>query len=448
MLYRKIEGEIEKHLRNNPKEVLLISGARQIGKSFIIRYVGKKMFENFIEIDLKHDSLNDKLFAEPVNTENFYLKLSAIAGDKMKAREDTLVFLDEIQTYPHLLTLLKFLRDENRFTYIASGSLLGVTLSQTTSIPIGSLMVKKMYPLDFEEFLMALGYGSEILGHIREQFSLRRSLSEAIHNKVMDSFKKYLLVGGLPEAVNIYLAERNIISVRAKQNQIYEFYGQDASKYDQENKLKIKRIYDMVPSNLENKKKRVVLKDIEGKKGKRHDDYLEEFDYLINSGIALEVKAISKPVFPLIESSTKNLLKLYINDIGILTNVLYKTNIFAILDDVKSVNLGSVYESVVAQELVAHGYRLFYYDNKTHGEVDYLVDDYNELSILPIEVKSGKDYTVHSALSHFLELKEYNVKRAVVLSNEREVFDRGQITYMPIYYVMCLDNTVSRGIEF
>lgn len=194
----------------------------------------------------------------------------------------------------------------------------------------------------------------------------------------------------------------------------------------------------MIPSIMENKKKRVVAKDIENIEGKRYSNYQDEFDYLINSGIALEVKAISTPVFPLIESSGKNLLKLYLNDVGILTNVLYKNNITAILNDERCINLGSVYESVVASELKAHGHNLFYYDNKKLGEVDFLIDDYESLSVLPLEVKSGKDYTIHPAINKFLTNKDYNVKKGYVLSNERTITQENNLIYLPIYYVMFL----------
>lgn len=438
MLYRKIESKIDNYFKSDSNKIMIIDGARQIGKSFIIRYVGEKNFENYIEINLLEDSLKERLFENVKSVNDFYLQLSMIAGNKMKDKKNTLVFLDEIQVYPHLLTLLKFLKQDNKFTYIASGSLLGVTLSKTTSIPIGSIEVVHMYPLDFEEFLIANNFNSFAIDAIKEKFEKLESLDENIHNKVIDLFKKYLLIGGLPDAINSYLKDSNIVNVRNIQSEIHEYYGLDASKYDSENKLKIRRIYDLIPSTLENKKKRIVIQDIENIKGKKVSNYRDEFDYLINSGIALEVKALSTPTFPLIESSGKNLLKLYLNDVGILTNILYKNNIRAILDDVKSINLGTVYESVVASELNAHGFNLFYYDNKAKGEVDYLIDDYNELSVLPIEVKSGKDYTTHSALNHFLSNESYNIKKAYVFSNERNVKIKGNIIYLPIYYVMFL----------
>ena len=441
MLFRKIETLIEEHLKSDTKKILLIDGARQVGKTYIIRYVGQKLFENFIELNMVEDSLGERLFAEVKTVDDFYLQVSMLAGNKMKQKENTLIFIDEIQAYPHLLTLLKFLSQDGKFTFIASGSLLGVTLSQTTSIPMGSIRKVRMFPLDFEEFLYANGLNEFAVSAMRKKFEREEPLDEPTHNKIMDLFRKYLLVGGLPDAVNSYLNDHNIQLVREIQSEIHDYYAADASKYDEEKKLKICRIYDLIPSNMENKKKRVVAQNIENKRGKTFGDYCDEFEYLISAGIALNVQAISNPVFPLIESTGKNLLKLYLNDVGILTGILYGNNIRAVLNDEKSVNLGSVYESVVASELIAHGYKLFYYDNRSKGEVDYLIDDYNSLSAVPIEIKSGKDYTVHSALNTFVQNEDYHIKKAYVLSNERTVTHNGKITYLPIYYIMFFKNT-------
>ena len=436
MLYRKIAADIEHHLRTTPDKILLVDGARQVGKTFIIRHVGQQLFTHFIELNMVEDSISERLFANTHSVDDFYLQVSMLAGDKMHERDNTLIFIDEIQAYPHLLTLLKFLREDGRFTFIASGSLLGVTLSQTTSIPMGSIRKLQMYPLDFEEFLYANGMNAFAIAALQRKFEAREALDEATHNKMMDLFRKFLLVGGMPDAVNAYLNEKNIQRVRDIQREIHEYYMIDASKYDDAHKLKIRRIYEMIPSNLENKKKRVIVKDIEGKKGRTFAHYQDEFDYLVSAGIALEVRAISTPVFPLIESSGKNLLKLYLNDVGILSGILYGSNIRAIMDDERSINLGAVYESAVASELSAHGYQLYYYDNRSKGEVDYLIDDYDSLSVVPIEVKSGKDYSVHSALNAFVKNEQYPIKQACVLSNTREINSKGKITYLPIYFIL------------
>lgn len=442
MLFRKYTQYLEHFLTTQKHKILLVNGARQIGKSYLIRYVGQRLFTNFIEINLKDDKEGKQLFAKIRGKEDFYLQLSAIAGKKLGTKDNTLVFLDEIQAYPPLLTLLKFLNEDGRYTYIASGSQLGVALAQTPSIPIGSIEVEQMYPLDFEEFLLAMGCGEDVINAAKEHFIQQTSLSESLHNYFLQQFKMYLLIGGLPEAINKYLENQNIIQVRRVQQNIRKLYRLDASQYDTEHKLVIRRIYDMIPSNLENKKKRVVVKNIEQTKGhKQFSDYANEWEYITESGIALDVTAISNPHFPLSESEQKNLLKLYLNDVGLLTEILYKTNINAILHDERSINLGTVYESVVAQELHAHGFNLHYYDNKKRGEVDFLIDNFDLLQVIPLEIKSGKDYSVHSALNSFIQNPDYNIHNAIVFSNEREVTNNNGIIYMPVYYSMFLQPT-------
>lgn len=438
MLYRKISAYIEQFLKSESNKVLLVDGARQIGKSYIIRHVGKKLFHNYVEINLQVDASMQRVFSDVKSLDDFYIKLGSVANAKLNNKHDTLIFLDEIQVYPQLLTLLKFLKADDKYTYIASGSLLGVALMQTPSIPIGSIEVKQMYPLDFEEFLIANGFSEHTLGYLKNQFVLRENVDSAIHERVMSLFRSYLLAGGMPDAINTFLDGKNIQKVRTIQSEIHEYYAMDAARYEMGKKLKIKRVFELIPSNLENKKKRMVVKDIEGKQGKQFSDYEDEFEYLVRSGVALEVKSISNPKFPLIESVRKNLLKLYLNDVGILTDILYRNNVLPILNDEKSVNLGAVYETVVAQELKAHGHTLYYYDNKQRGEVDFLVDDYDSLSVLPIEVKSGRDYKIHSAISHFVQTPEYGIKQGIVLANTQKFEMRGNILYIPVYNVMWL----------
>lgn len=441
MLERKFTQYLEDFIENEPNKILLVNGARQIGKSFIIRYVGKNLFKHFVEINLKEDKEGEQIFADVQTTSDLYMRLSNYHSKHLGDKTDTLIFLDEIQSYPHLMTMLKFLNEEGKYRYIASGSQLGVALSQTPSVPIGSITIKQMYPLDFEEFLWATGIGKEWIEHIRESFLKEESLDKSIHELLLKRFQYYLLIGGLPEAVNKYLEDRNIVRVRTVHKDIHELYRIDASQYDEEHKLKIRRIYDLIPSNLENKKKRVVYNKIENKTGKHFSDYADEFEYLTNSGVALDVLAISNPRFPLAESEQKRLVKLYLNDIGLLTNLLYGLNVNAVLQDIRSINLGAVYESAVAQELAAHQFKLHYYDNKQKGEVDFLIDDYNRLQVLPLEIKSGKDYTEHSALTKFLETPEYGIDRAIVFSNEQQVYKKKGVTYMPIYYCMFLQNS-------
>lgn len=450
MLYRKIEKDIEGYLRSEDDRIMILEGARQIGKSFIIREVGKKLYDNFIEINFAEDDEGPKIFKGIGTTEGFYFTLSSVYGEKLDRYENTLIFLDEIQHYPQYLTLLKFFREDRRFRFIASGSLLGITLRETTSIPVGSIIRKNMYQLDFEEFLIANGFGQEALNTLRTKLMNRESLDESLHDYIMNLFRRYLLVGGLPAAVNEYLDSHNIVKVRNVQENIRSLYEVDATKYEKDSNktLLIRRIYNMIPSQLEKKKKRIIIKDIQNKIGDRFDNYLEEFEYLISSGTALKVSAISNPKYPLAESAHKNLMKLYLNDVGLLTMLLYKNSIRPVISDEDSVNLGSVYESVVAQELKAHGHKLFYYDNKQRGEVDFLIDDYSSTTILPIEVKSGKDYTRHSALNNLLKVRDYDIASGLVLSNSREIKTVGNVSYMPVYYVMFIDANAVEELYF
>lgn len=443
MLERKFTKVLEQFLNENQNKILLVNGARQIGKSYLIRYVGKRLFTHFVEINLKEDKEGEQVFASVHTTNDLYMRLSNYYSEPLGDKSDTLVFLDEIQSYPHLMTMLKFLNQEGRYRFIASGSQLGVALSQTPSVPLGSVEIQQMFPLDFEEFLWATGISKEWIANIQAHYKKEEPLDESTHNLLLKRFQYYLLVGGLPDAINKYLEDRNMVRVRMVHKGIHELYRIDASQYDEEHKLKIRRIYDLIPSNLENKKKRIVYKQIENKTGKHFADYADEFEYLSNSGVALEVLAISNPRFPLLESEQKRLAKLYLNDVGLLTHLLYGLNVNAVLQDIRSINLGTVYESVVAQELQAHGFALHYYDNKKKGEADFLIDDYERLQVLPLEVKSGKDYTGHSALSKFLEAPEYGIGRAIVFSNEREIYKKKGVTYMPIYYCMFLQKEVT-----
>ena len=435
-MYRKISNYIEEYLTGNEEKILCIDGARQVGKSYIIRELAQKHFENYIELNMADDKAGDKLFANVRTVESFYIEVSVIAGDKLKDRDNTIIFIDEIQEYPELLTLLKPLRIDNKYKYICSGSELGITLSKTTLTPMGSIIEKKMYPMDFEEFLIANSVGELVINHMRKCFEEGILLDEALHNRILYLFKTYLYVGGMPDAVKSFVETKNVSKIREIQKDIINFYSEDASKYDKNHKLVIKRIYDMIPSNIENKVKRIQYKKIENIDDVRYTKYVDEFEYLISSGIALDAKAVSEPKFPLVQSSSKNLIKLYMNDVGLLTSVLYKNNINAILDDETGVNLGAVYETVVAEELKAHNHELYYYDRKKVGEVDYLIDNYDALNVLPVEIKSGKDYKNFRALPKIILDPNYRMTKGYVFSNEREIKKEDKIIYYPIYFIM------------
>ena len=436
MFYRKIEKQLYEYYENKDAKIIIINGARQIGKSFIIRETAMKSFKNYVEINLRDDFDGDKLFSEIRNAYDFYLQVSALHGDKLGNIEDTIIFLDEIQVYPNLITLLKQLKLDNRYRYICSGSLLGITLKHTF-IPMGSIDEIKMYPMDFEEYLIANGVKGDVIEYLRDCFINYKQVSDGIHKTILQRFREYLICGGLPDAVKAMVEEQNIYNVRNIQQQILNYYKDDASQYDIEHSLKIRRIYDLLPSYMENKVKRITFNKIDDDNSATYFKYQDEFDYLINSGCALGVHAVSNPKYPLNESQSKNLIKLYYNDVGILTNILYKSNISFILNNDSGMNLGSVYETVAAMELRAHGHDLYYFDSKKVGEVDYLINDYNQLDILPIEIKSGSGQYSFRALPKLVDPDgSYKVNKGYLFSNNSVVEKKNNVLYMPIYLIM------------
>ena len=436
MFYRKIEERINRYYADKNAKILVIDGARQIGKSFIIRETGKKFFKHFVEINLKDDSEGDKLFESVRTTEDFYLQVSALYGNNLGDVSDTMIFLDEIQVYPHLLTMLKPLRADARYRYICSGSLLGITL-QHTFIPMGSMDEVKMFPMDFEEFLLANNVGKDVISYLRKCFADQTPPSEGIHKTILGLFKRYLLSGGLPDSVKAFVEAKNVYTMRENQALTYKYYSDDAAKYDKEHSLKISRIYDYLSSYMKNKVRRIQFKKIENRPKATMGRYQDEFDYLLSSGCVLGAKAISNPVFPLCESASKNLIKLYYNDVGLLTNLLYKNNIDAVLNKDSGVNLGSVYETACAMELSAHGHDLYYFDSKKVGGVDFLINDYENTSILPIEIKSGNDQNNFRAIPKLVK-EPYNLQKGYIFGNENGISSKSNLVTFPIYMIMFL----------
>ena len=438
MFKRKIENTIHEYFNGTREKILVIDGARQIGKTYIVRKLSKLAFNNYIEINLKDDFYGDRLFENVKTTRDFYIQVSSLPNANLNTRDDTIVFLDVIQVYPHLLTMLKPLNQEKRYTYIVSGSLLGITLKHTF-IPMGSIDEVKMYPMDFEEFLWANNVGIDAIDYLKECFKEMKPINESIHLNFLKRFKEYLICGGLPDAVKEYVINNNVAKMRSVHALTYNYYNDDCSQYDLEHKLKIQRIYDMMPSYMENKVKRLQVNKIEDKKHEIIEKYSDEFEYLINSGIALSVKAVSNPKFPLIESSSKNLMKLYFNDVGLLSYILFKNNIRSILDYDSGINLGSIYETACAMELKAHGHDLYYFDSKKVGEVDFIVNDYDNLSVLPIEIKSGNNQNYFRAIPKLVANDgNYKMKKGYIFGNKNIVSMDDNLITLPIYLIMFL----------
>ncbi len=414
------------------KKALLISGARQVGKTFAIRTVGRESFANVVEINFLNNPKYREAFQTPSDAKEILLRLSALT-EKVLTPNDTLIFFDEVQECPEMVTAIKFLVDEGSYRYVMSGSLLGVELKDIRSVPVGYMAEKEMFPLDFEEFAEAVGMSEGVMSHVRECYEQCKAVDEVVHNKLNDLVRLYLIIGGMPEAVQKYIDTNNLQVVREAQREILHLYGKDISKYDPQNKLYIKDIFDLIPSELNAKNKRFILKALNEKA--KFERYKNSFLWLADAGVALPTYNVEEPRLPLKLGEQRNLFKLFLCDVGLLASQ-YATNIaIDLLTGKTEINCGAIYENFAAQELRAHGYSLYYFNNKKQGELDFVVEDRGK--VLPIEIKSGKDYKRHNALSNVMGNEEYDIPRAVVFSNGNlEVL--GRIFYYPIYMLMYL----------
>ena len=431
MLKRKIDSYI-RNFYETTTNALLVTGARQIGKTFSIREFGKS-FKSFIEINFVDHPEAVGIFKGAKNGSDILFRLSAITSVPL-IKGETLIFFDEVQKCPEIVTAIKFLVDEGSYRYILSGSLLGVELKDLRSEPVGYMGVKDMYPLDFEEFIMCMGINENVVTSLRDTWEQRIPVDDFVHAKLMELFRLYLIVGGMPAAVSKYLESNNLQEVIAIQQQIIRLYKRDIAQYDPANKLYIEEIFNLIPPELDAKNKRFILKRLN--ENAKFERYQNSFLWLKNAGVALPVYNVEEPKAPLLLARSRNLFKLFQSDIGLLAAQYAEGIQLRIIQGDKDINHGSIYENAIAQELVAHGVEPYYYNNKKRGELDFIIELGGR--ILPIEVKSGKDYEIHRALSNIMDCSEYNLQEAVILNNDNLRVE-GRLVYAPVYMVMFLE---------
>ena len=444
MLKRKAYKYISNWYNQNLKKCLLVDGARQIGKTYIIRKFLEENSKSFIEFNLYDNNLVKEAFEKADSAKDLLLKISVLSN-KPLIKGETIIFIDEVQAVDDVITKVKFLIEEGSYRYILSGSLLGISYKNVNSLPVGYMDVLEMYPLDFEEFAIANGVSKEILSYLNDCFINRKKVDETVNQQMIKLFNLYTIVGGFPEAVDSFLKTNNLQNVYYVHETIDKLYKMDIAKYSQKDSLLIKDIYTLIPSELNNQNKRFILKKLNEKA--RFYQYEESFVWLINSNIGLFTYNIDNPEYPLLASKERTLFKLFLCDTGLLCHQLYDTNVAKILNNDVNVNFGAIYENIVAQELKSHKFDLFYYNNKKRGEVDFIIEDGTE--IIPIEVKSGKDYKRHVALDNLLSGSEYKIKKAYTLCNGNLEVDGNRI-YIPIYMIMFFEKKTveSNNINF
>ena len=436
MLIRKISREIE-HWLDNSQKALIIYGARQVGKTYIVRSVLEERGADYVEFNLIRDKGALDVLRGFTSVDDLILKLSLLS-EKALTPHKTFIFFDEIQEYPEIVTTIKFLVEDGRFRYILSGSLLGVEVKNIKSAPVGYLQSLTMYPLDFEEFLQLFRVDKKIMDGLKDCYTKRQPVDEVIHKRFNEIFNLYLIIGGMPAAVDAYQRTNNIDDVITEHNSIIEQYKQDFTKYEAQHKrLFLTRIYDIIPAEHNEKNKRFNVSDVE--KGARYDRIKDDFIWLTTAGVAIATYNVTEPVLPLSLNEKASLFKLFLSDVGLLTTMYGKATKLKIVNGAAGINRGGIFENVVAQELTAHGYASYYYVSKKFGELDFVLE--HDGLVLPIEVKSGKDYTRHSALDNVLNVEEYGIPEAFVFSSVNVSVD-GKVVYYPVYMAMFLSEEI------
>ncbi|MBQ3225127.1 MAG: ATP-binding protein [Oscillospiraceae bacterium] len=434
MLHRKIEKKISEWI-NNSNKALLIDGARQVGKTYIIRKVLQDEKCEYVEFNLLKTPALVDLLAKSETVDDMIANLSLFA-DKPFVKGKTFLFFDEIQEFKELTTKIKFWVEEGSFRYVFSGSLLGVELKNIKSAPVGYLTTLTMYPLDFEEFLQLYNFTNDLRTALYNCFAERKPVNDAVHERMMQIFNMYLNVGGMPSAVDKFRETRNLEDVIAEHNDIVVQYKKDFTRYESEKKKPyLTQIYDLIPAELNDSNKRFNFADI--KKGLRYSRSEDNFIWLASAGVALPVYNVSEPTIPLLLNEKSSLFKLFLSDAGMLTTLYGRATKMQLLSENQDINNGALYENVVAQELKAHGFKLYYYNSKKFGELDFVIEYKGK--VLPIEVKSGKNYQRHSALNNIMEISNYSIEEAFVLSNYN-VEVKGNLVYYPIYMLMFIED--------
>lgn len=431
MLKRKAYDKLLQWKNQDTRKALCIIGARQIGKTTLVREFGKNNYENFVEINFITDEGATQIFAGDLKADAIITNLTAYVREPMEPGK-TLVLFDEIQDCPNVRTAIKFLVEDGRFDYIESGSLLGVKHKDVRSYPVGYEEIYRMYPMDFEEYLWANGVQGATIEYLKTCFETLTPVSDSVHDTINKLFYSYMVIGGMPEAVQIYINTHDVGKVIAFQNEILEQYRLDISKYANGNdKIKVKAIFDSIPSQLNEKNRRFYINSLN--ESARINRYHNSFQWLDDAGVALPCYNVALPQSPLQINEKRSLFKLFMGDTGLLCAACMENIQFDILNGNVEVNLGSILENVIAQILRANNLSLNYFDSKKHGEVDFVVQ--NGMHINLIEVKSGKDCYSHNALNNMLRVKEWKFNNTYVLCRDN-IKVASKIIYMPWYMSM------------
>ena len=438
MLRRKMSEVLSGWKAAKNRKALILLGARQTGKTFVVREFARSEYSSYVEVNFVDDEENGAFLAGASSADDLVSRLSIVAGRPIG--EGELLFFDEVQHLGrNIVTLAKFLVEDGRFDLVLSGSLLGTTLEGVASFPVGYVHIERMYPLDFEEFCWAMGVPEGIVEQLAECYREKVPVESSLHDRMTRLFRYYLAVGGMPEAVQGFLNSGRMLGVaRGIDEDIVEQYRFDITKYVSTRKLQVRAIFDSLPSQLAKENKRFMMKAV--KEGATHERLKDDFAWLEDAGVVLATYHVTEPKYPLSRTKTSEKFKLYSSDCGVLLAQYPQGAAMQISQGAGDANFGAVYENVVAQEIKAAGFPLYYYHHSRKGEVDFLLETADG-KVLPVEVKSGKDYKLHTALNNLLGTPDYGIEEAYVLSENN--VSRGEregkpVYYLPLYFTMFL----------
>ncbi len=435
MLKRKIEDSLLHWKNSQSKKALCIIGARQIGKSTTALEFAKKHYESWMILDFIESREARQIFEKAENTEAVLEGLKAMASVPLIPGK-TLIILDEIQECPAARTFMKYLVQEGSYAYIETGSLLGVKIKEIHSLPVGFEEIVNMYPLDFEEFLWATGIQDSVVAYLENCYHKRIPVSAAVHEKILNYFRLYLVVGGMPEAVQSFVDQRDIQMVQQIQKRILDLYKLDIAQYTEpSNRLKVQDLFSSVPMQLNEKNPRFYLTSVNA--NAKLNRYESSLVWLIESGTILPSYSVTELKAPLLLNAKKSLFRLFMSDSGLLCAALGGGIQKKIIQRDSQANIGTILENLFADLLVANGFVLYYFNSKKTGELDFVVELEEEAAL--VEIKSGKDYRNHPALSRILSSQIWSGKTAVVFCMDPGSYD-GPVQYLPWYMVMFFKN--------
>lgn len=430
MLKRKIIKKLEAWKETIANKALLIKGARQVGKTTVVRQFAKANYKNFVEINFEQMPVAKQAFEGNLDARTILLNLSAMGFGPLEPGK-TLIFFDEIQSCPKARTAIKFLVEDGQYDYIESGSLLGINYKDVSSYPVGFEHELDMYPLDFEEFLWACNISDDVVSMLKDCYASIRPVPDFLHQQIMDRYRQYLVVGGMPEVVATYISNEDFGKTITNQKDILAGYRNDISKYAGNDKMLVKSVFDAIPGQLSKQDKRFVLASIEKNASRRK--YGAPTQWLVDAGMAYYSFNVGSFELPFPSHENMRLYKLFFVDSGLMCAMVLNGIQAKVLTGDIFVNEGALAENYVAGELAKHGVSLNYYDRKSKHELDFVFPENDKITIL--EVKSGKDYKKHVSLDMAQSLFSEKINRRIVMScNNLEVEDG--VLYLPFYMSM------------